>query len=218
MAISSRQFPQTHVLFIEHLKDAAVTADRFTGAWAPVNSNDFVLFASHGEHPNSTDGGLGCPCRDYPWGPRLGCWRDPACSQAYDITWHTDAEFGYAGWGYLKWAQWFACATLFRSDPLGYYSDMFEGLHALMGFRSLLPEPQNASEAQLLSEAFWMYWKDFGFSLAYAWAYSINWVYMTRQQIDGIAPAVLGSTQGYAYETWASAGDEAAPDGASYYT
>ncbi len=189
-------------LYRYNRRDSEVTASRWSGTYAEVNEVDFVFYSGHG------------------WGkgPYLGC------ATGYPLTNYTDIKFGASG--YLKWVQAAAC-SFYAPDslddantgmpPLTRWDNSFRGAHSVLAHRATCFDHWYSYE---MSDYFFERWIIDGVSIFWAWRDSqIEYGYRVPKAAGdpnvgtGIAPATGAVNNDYAYETWAEAGDEMAPDG-----
>jgi 3',5'-cyclic AMP phosphodiesterase CpdA len=175
-------------------QDNAATAAGWTGTSAEINFADFLFYSGHGTG----------------FGPHLGC------NATYDVTCYA---IRFHGDGYLKWVQASACLWFCHpdyADGVGEYarwSGSFQGVHTVQGHRAITYEISNP---QPLYNDFWVDWVNSGESIDEAWkSAQIEFIY-TGGARSGLQPATMAANATYAGETWAAAGDDAAPTGASW--
>ncbi len=191
-AINSAGLP-CEVQYIHNVRDAACTANRWTGTNAEINEVDFVFYAGHG-------------CGT---GPYLGC------TPQYTLTNWSDIRFGASG--YLKWVQAAACSW-FAADsvddcPTGMtefqrWGNCFKGVHTVQGHRALTFEHRFSDS---MSTEFWTRWAFQNNTIHNAWKCAqIHWVY-EKTGYWGLQPATAGADYSYATELFVNAPDYPAP-------
>jgi hypothetical protein len=176
--------------------DNAATAARWMGTNAEINNADFLFYSGHGTG----------------FGPYLGC------NSTYEVTCY---DIRFHGEAYLKWVQASACLWFCHPDyadgvsEYARWSGSFQGVHTVQGHRAISYEISNP---QPLHNDFWIDWVNSGESIDEAWkSAQIEFVY-TGGIRPGLQPATMAANSTYAGETWAAAGDGAAPTGASWLT
>jgi hypothetical protein len=177
-------------------KDNSVTAELWAGNSAEINGVDFLFYSGHGAA----------------FGPHLGC------NSTYEVT---CSDIKFHGSGYLKWVQGCACLWFCPpqyADGIGEFSrwfKSFQGVHTVQGHRAVTYESE---DPQALMNDFWNDWVNGGKSIDNAWKSSqIEFVYQGAG-IPGLMPATMAANETYAYETWESASDVAAPAGAFWFS
>lgn len=178
-------------------RDAGPTAARWTGTSAEINYVDFLLYAGHG----------------HGFGPFLGCNADYSIDCRNDIRFH--------GNGFLKWVQAAACLWFCHPDyasgvgEFARWSGSFQGVHTVQGHRAVTYDHDRSDE---MSYNFWNGWENVGESIDEAWkSAQIEEVYRNGAR-PGLQPATMAANSTYGAETYTSAGDEAAPNGASWFS
>ncbi len=176
-------------------QDDAVTAVRWTGTSAEINYVDFLFYSGHGNG----------------FGPHIGCTSTYTVT-CYDISFHGPD-------GYLKWVQGSACLWFCYPERAGgvdeftRWSDSFQGVHTVQGHRAGTYELENP---QPLFNDFWNDWVTAGESIDEAWkSAQVEFIYANGAH-PGLQPATMAATSDYAEETWASAVDDPAPNGAQW--
>ena len=182
-------------MFRYNRRDADATRARWLGDQAEINYVDFLFYSGHGTG----------------FGPTLGC----------NATYTTDCrtDFRFRGIGYLKWVQASACLWFEAPQYANGVSEFsrwnasFAGVHTVQGHRAVSYEGSNPAA---MSEEFWNRWVNLGESIYSAWRNAqISCVYENGAH-PGLQPATMGANGTFATETYASAGDAAAPYGATW--
>lgn len=176
-------------------RDADATATRWTGVDAEVNNVDFLFYSGHG----------------YGYGPFLGC------NPAYSLNIQTDVRFH--GNGYLKWVQGSACLWFCHPnyannvDEYTRWNNSFAGVHTVQGHRAITYDVYNTNAA---ADAFWDHWVNEGASIYDSWRNAqISFIYQNGAT-PGLQPATMAANGTYGTETFATAQDVAATNGASW--
>lgn len=196
LAVNGRNLSNTWYHY--NRRDAACTANRWTGVDAEINYNDFVFYAGHG-------------CGT---GPIFGC------NPGYPITNWEDIRFG--GNGYLKWVQGATCSWFAEQqyDPcqsgvavMERWTSCFRGVHAVQGHRAVTWDHVYSIQ---MSQQFWNDWCTNNQSLYWSWRNSqVLWVYEAGG-FQGLMPATAAHNTDYGLEYFAEATDDPAPDGMNW--